>query len=71
MKEITLEDGAKYIGELKDNIPNGKGKKIKEVSYIEGEFINGHLNGYGKEVWEESGVVYEGDFLNDQFDGEG
>ena len=55
------EDGKYYIGEFKNNIPNGKGIKYYKNGNIlyEGNFINGKFEGKGKYIYED-GAYYIG-----------
>ena len=48
------ENGKYYIGEFKNNIPNGKGIKYYSNGNInyEGDFINGKYEGNGKNIYE-------------------
>jgi hypothetical protein len=74
----TIEDGkARYKGEWKNGLPNGKGIKhcYKSDSYLEGNFVDGFLHGYGKQTfqqtWEKTVPYYEGEFKRNQFEGKG
>jgi hypothetical protein len=75
----TLEDGkARYKGEWKNGMPNGKGMKryTENKSYIEGNFVDGFLEGYGRENFDKSllhNMVprYEGEFKRDKYHGKG
>ena len=63
--------GDKYIGELYNNLPYGKGKYISSNGEIrEGNFVNGKLNGKGK-MNLTNGIYLEGNFINDKLNGEG
>ncbi len=68
---------ARYKGEWKNGLPNGKGTKhvYKSDSYLEGNFVDGILNGYGKQTfgqtWEKSQPYYEGEFKRNQWEGKG
>ena len=55
------EDDKYYIGEFKNNIPNGKGIKYYLIGNIlyEGDFINGKFEGNGKYIYD------DGDYLLD------
>ena len=78
IKKIEYEENENilvtYIGNLNDNIMEGKGiltKKKKTTGetifeYI-GEFKNNMKNGLG--IMKKNGVQIEGQFLNDEFDG--
>jgi hypothetical protein len=73
-----FEDGkGRYKGEWKNGLPNGKGIKhcYKTDSYIEGNFVDGFAEGYGKQsfeqTWEETQPYYEGEFKRNNYDGKG
>ena len=57
------DDGKYYIGEFKNNIPNGKGIKYHKDGKIEyeGDFFNGKFEGKGKFIY------YDGDYYIGQF----
>ncbi len=73
-KEITLDFAfgtrtGRYCGEMKDDIPHGKGKFTSTNSdggnwTYEGEFKNGHFDGEGKTTWESSSIQ-TGKYKND------
>jgi len=74
----TIEDGkARYKGEWKNGLPNGKGIKhiYKTDSYIEGNFVDAFAHGYGKQIfeqtWEKTVPYYEGEFKRNQWHGKG
>ena len=76
----TIEDGkARYKGEWKNGLPNGKGIKhfYKTDSYIEGNFVDSFAHGYGKQTfektqtWEKTVPYYEGEFNRNNYDGKG
>ena len=74
----TIEDGkARYKGEWKNGLPNGKGIKhfYKTDSYIEGNFVDSFAHGYGKQTfeqtWEKTQPYYEGEFKRNHFHGKG
>ena len=74
----TIEDGkARYKGEWKNGLPNGKGIKhfYKSDSYIEGNFVDSFAEGYGKQTfqqtWEKTVPYYEGEFKRNQWEGKG
>jgi hypothetical protein len=74
----TTEDGkGRYKGEWKNGLPNGKGIKhcYKTDSYIEGNFVDGFTEGYGKQTfeqtWEKTQPYYEGEFKRNNYDGKG
>ena len=70
--KYTYEDGKYYIGEFKDNIPNGKGKKYYKNGNIqyEGDFINGQFEGNGKYYYE-NGEYFIGKYKNGLRNGKG
>ena len=67
--ETTLTNG-KYVGEFKDDKPNGQGTlKYRDGSQYVGEFKDGHRNGQGTHTvrnW-----TYVGEFKRDRYDGLG
>ena len=74
----TIEDGkARYKGELKNGLPNGKGIKhfYKTDSYIYGNFVDGFAEGYCKQTfeqtWEKMEPYYEGEFKRNNWNGKG
>jgi hypothetical protein len=75
---VNIEDGnARYRGEWKNGLPNGKGIKhcYKTDSYLEGNFVDGFLHGYGKQTfqqtWEKTVPYYEGEFNRNKWEGKG
>jgi hypothetical protein len=77
-KWYKFEDGkGRYKGEWKNGLPNGKGIKhaYKDDSYIYGNFVDGFLEGYGKQTfeqtWEKTQPYYEGEFNRNNYDGKG
>ena len=73
-----VEDGkAKYKGEWKNGLPNGKGIKIihEQESIIDGNFVDGFVEGYGRQIfaksWEKMVPYYEGEFKRNQYHGKG
>ncbi len=80
MEKIEYPNGDVYEGEVKDNLPHGKGKIIKflpefdrKVEYI-GDFKNGLREGYGKSIvitGPSKGSSYEGEWKNDKQHGKG
>jgi len=74
----TIEDGkCRYKGEWKNGLPNGKGIKhfYKTDSYIDGNFVDGFAEGYGKQTfeqtWEKTQPYYEGEFKRNNWEGKG
>ena len=65
-------DGKYYIGEIKNNIPNGKGIKYYKNGKIqyEGDFINGKFEGKGKFIYD-NGDYFIGNFKNGLRNGKG
>ena len=63
--KYIYDDGKYYIGEIKNNLPNGKGIKYYKNGNIlyNGDFINGKFEGNGKFIYE-SGNYYIGQFKN-------
>jgi hypothetical protein len=73
-----VEDGkAKYKGEWKNGLPNGKGIKIihEKESIIDGNFVDGFAEGYGRQVFakscEKMVPYYEGEFKRNHYHGKG
>ena len=74
----TIEDGkSRYKGEWKNGLPNGKGIKhiYKTDSVIEGNFVDGFAEGYGKQTfeqtWEKTVPYYQGQFKRNNYNGQG
>lgn len=72
------EDGlARYKGEWKNGLPNGKGIKhfYKTDSYIDGNFVDGFAEGFCKQTfeqtWERTQPYYEGEFKRNTYNGKG
>jgi len=70
--KYIYEDGTYYIGEFKDNIPNGKGIKYYLNGNIlyEGDFINGKFEGKGKYIYD-NGYYFIGEYKNGIRNGKG
>ena len=70
--KFIWNDGKYYIGEFKNNIPNGKGIKYYKNGKIqyEGEFINGKFEGKGKFIYDD-GDYFIGHFKNGLRNGKG
>ena len=70
--KYIYDDGNYYIGEFKNNIPNGKGVKYYKNGNIlyDGYFINGIFEGNGKYILE-NGLYYIGQFKNGLRKGKG
>lgn len=70
-KHITLNNKAKYLGELLGGKKDGHGEQVwQDGSRYEGQWANDQANGYGKMVHAD-GNVYEGNWLNDMAHGFG
>jgi len=70
--EYIWEDDKYYIGEFKNNLPNGKGIKYysnRKILY-EGNFINGKFEGNGKYIYDDSDY-YIGQYKNGLPNGKG
>ena len=74
----TIDDNkARYKGEWKNGIPNGKGIKhiYKSDSYIYGNFVDGYAHGFCKQTfeqtWEKTQPYYEGEIKRNQWEGKG
>ena len=60
-----------YVGEMKDDEPNGKGRKTwSDGTVYEGSWKDGKRGGQGKCSFA-SGLVYEGNWEDDQRNGQG
>jgi hypothetical protein len=81
-KDVTVwykfeDKKGRYKGEWKNGLPNGKGTKhsYKDDSYIYGNFVDGFLEGYGKQTfgqtWEKTQPYYEGEFKRNNWEGKG
>jgi hypothetical protein len=70
--KLIWANGDSYEGAFLNLKRTGKGiyKWIDGGSY-EGDFIDGIMTGYGKEYDENGELIYEGDFLNNEYDGAG
>lgn len=62
--------GGIYKGEVKNNLPHGKGVYTAGNIKFEGQFVSGERTGFGRLV-ENDGTIYEGEFRNDQKSGKG
>jgi len=70
-EEITLSSRGRYEGQIKNNIPDGKGRLISTDGGIyEGYFSGGLCHGEGRQIFSD-GAYYEGHFENDQPQGSG
>ena len=69
--KIELSDGSVYIGDIKDNLFEGKGEyTTKNYKYI-GEFSSGKRHGKGYLEDFEKKIKYKGDFRNNMKEGFG
>lgn len=68
---IRLKDGNTYIGSLKSNLPDGKGKEIfMNGDIYTGEFVEGKRHGDGT-YEKKDDFIYIGGFKNNKFEGKG
>ena len=67
----TLPNGQKYVGEYKDDKPNGQGTYTfpSGEKYV-GEFRDGKYNGQGTNTWP-NGQMYVGEYKDDKRNGQG
>ena len=70
---LTSKDGVKYEGEFVNGLKEGLGKLTTKDENYEGMFKNGKKNGFGIFHLNIKGRnhIYEGNFLDDKYDGEG
>ena len=70
--KYIYDDGKYYIGQFRNNIPNGKGIKYYKNGNIlyDGDFIEGKFKGNGKYIYE-NGEYYIGQFINGLRHGKG
>ena len=71
-RKYIWDDDKYYIGEFKNNLPNGKGIKYYSNGNIlyEGNFINGKFNGNGKYYYDD-GDYFIGEYKNGLRNGKG
>ena len=73
----TFPDGRVYVGDIKDNVPNGIGNmKFSNHDVYEGNWEKGKMHGRGKYYFYDSqkekfSSSYEGTFVNNRFEGTG
>ena len=68
---VILSNGAKYTGNMKYGIPEGKGKEVfKNGDFFEGNYAFGKREGEGK-LEKKNEYVYIGNFKNGIFQGSG
>ena len=60
----------RYVGEIADGIPSGKGALYLPNGFYEGEFKNGKFNGKGKRLYFEKGKLV-GEFKDNKAHGQG
>jgi len=60
----------RYVGEIADSIPSGKGALYLPNGFYEGEFKNGKFNGKGKRLYFEKGKLV-GEFKDNKAHGQG
>lgn len=69
--ETLVYDDRIYIGEVRYNKPDGKGKAIfNNGNTYEGQFVEGHMTGQGISIWLD-GSKYEGDHVDGYMEGNG
>ena len=68
---ISTNDNATYEGEMKDGLPDGKGKEVyKNGEEYVGQFLRGKKHGFG--IYYKPGQYrYSGNFLNNKRNGYG
>ncbi len=64
------KDGDSYVGEMKDNLPHGKGVLIRADGKYEGEFKDGERSGKGTLKFA-TGEVYVGEWQHGKMSGKG
>lgn len=79
-EEMTLnlefgETEGVYTGQIKKDVPNGKGRFTTNYDYgfnwtYEGDWKDGHFSGEGTTTWDD-GYALMGEYVNDQLNGEG
>lgn len=72
---LTYSDGSRYVGQIKEGLPHGKGKLIyapnaESYKSYEGDFVQGRREGTGKAIWT-TGKQYQGEWENDKRSGDG
>ena len=77
----SADGRSRYMGEWKNGLPNGKGIKetfesdTADYSVIEGDFVDGFVEGYAKQsfrkTWEITAPYYLGEFSRNQYNGFG
>lgn len=69
--KCTYSDGSWYIGQMRDNKPNGYGTKTIGTKRFSGRFVNGEIHGYGIEYQDATTWEYFGNFVNGMREGYG
>ena len=71
-RKYIWDDNKYYIGEFRNNLPNGKGIKYYSNGNIlyEGNFINGKFEGNGKYYYD-NGYYFIGEYKNGLRNGKG
>ncbi len=70
-RTLTLADGSKYVGELKDGVPNGQGTfTFPDGETYVGEWMDGKPNGQGTKTLP-NGEKYVGEFKDGKYNGQG
>ncbi len=68
---LDYSDGTKYIGHIKDGVPEGKGVKYwQDGDIYEGEWKDGKRNGKGI-LYHAAGARYDGEWKDDMAHGQG
>ncbi len=68
---LNYNDGARYVGALRDGKPNGRGVlTLANGERYEGDMVDGNRNGRGSTTWT-NGDRYEGDYRNNVRHGRG
>ena len=60
----TYANGAKFLGEWINGIKNGYGKYIEKDQELEGNFIDGKINGIGIRTFKSTGKKYKQKYIN-------
>lgn len=70
-QEMTYKDGSHYKGQFNaDGKRHGKGTWSSDNGMYEGQWVNDHQHGQGKQTWAD-GRVYTGQFMEGKFEGHG